>query len=304
LHLLRIFSRWNVGGTGSPQFVALILSENPQAGKYPLGFSFSSLWTYREFARPLPTVINCLPIDMTTARTSGFETTSWTLVLAAAVSPTPDSRQALATLCQTYWHPVYAFIRRNGYDRNQSEDLTQGFFALLLEKNYLVEADRLRGKFRSFLLTAVKHFLANEWDREHAQKRGGTQAPVSIDLVEAEGWYVPAAVEEATPESLFERRWAVSLLERVLARLRAEFAAAGKADQFQSLSAFLDQDSEDTRYRELADSMHMSAGALRMAIHRMRRKYRRLLREEISETVCTPKDIDEEIRFLFSTLSE
>jgi RNA polymerase sigma-70 factor (ECF subfamily) len=122
--------------------------------------------------------------------------------------------------------------------------------------------------------------------------------------VEAERWYVPAAVEEATPESLFERRWALSLLERVLSRLRAEFAAAGKAHQFQSLSAFLHQDSEDARYKEVADAMDMSAGALRMAVHRMRRKYKRLLREEISATVSTPNDIDEEIRFLFSILSE
>src|SRR6185295_5595036 len=245
------------------------------------------------FGRPLPTMIDCVPNKMSGSPTPRFDTTSWTLVLAAAVNPTTDSRRALAMLCQTYWHPVYAFIRRNGYDREQSQDLTQGFFAVLLEKNYLDAADRHRGKFRSFLLTAVKHFLANQLEREHAQKRGGGQTPTSIDLVEAEKWYVPSAVEEATPESLFERRWALSLLERVLARLRAESAAAGKPDQFDRLSAFLNQDSEDARYKEVADSMGMSAGALRMSVHRMRQKYRRFLREEIAETVSSPEEIDE-----------
>jgi len=148
------------------------------------------------------------------------------------VNPTADSRQALATLCETYWTPVYAFVRRNGYDREQAQDLTQGFFAQLPEKRLLVDADQQRGKFRSFLLTAVKHFLANEWDREHAQKRGGSRVPVSIDLVAAERWYEPAVVADATPESLFERQWALSLLEFTLARLRAEFEVAGKTDQF------------------------------------------------------------------------
>jgi RNA polymerase sigma-70 factor (ECF subfamily) len=147
--------------------------------------------------------------------TSGFQTTRWTLVQAAAENPTADSREALAALCQTYWPPVYAFIRRNGFDQDQSQDLCQGFFALLLEKNYLGDADRRRGKFRAFLLTAVKHFLANEYHRSHALKRGGGQPSVSIDLVAAETWCAPALVEETTPEGLFERRWALSLLDHV-----------------------------------------------------------------------------------------
>jgi RNA polymerase sigma-70 factor (ECF subfamily) len=219
------------------------------------------------------------------------------------VNPTADSRQALATLCQTYWPPVYAFVRRNGYDREQAQDLTQGFFTQLLEKRFLVDADQQRGKFRSFLLTAVKHFLANEWDREHALKRGSGRVPVSIDLAEAERWYVPAVVVDATPESLFERRWALSLLEHTLARLRTEFAAAGKAVQFDSLSPYLNQDSGDKRYEELAGQLGATPGALRMAVHRMRRRYRTLLREEIAQTVSTRDEIDDEIRFLLSTLS-
>jgi RNA polymerase sigma-70 factor (ECF subfamily) len=208
----------------------------------------------------------------------------------------------LAALCQTYWPPVYAFIRRNGYDQDQAQDLSQGFFALLLEKNYLGDADRRRGKFRSFLLKAVKHFLANEWDRSHALKRGGGQLAVSIDLVAAERWCAPALVEGTTPESLFERRWAFSLLEHVLSKLRAEFAAAGKRDQLESLSVFLNDDFEDARYENVAEQMGMSVGALRTAVHRLRRKYRRLLRDEITQTVSTPEDVDDEIRFLMSTL--
>jgi DNA-directed RNA polymerase specialized sigma24 family protein len=255
------------------------------------------------FGRPLPVVIDCVPNIMSRAPTSGFHTTSWTLVQVAAVNPTADSRQALAKLCQTYWQPVYAFIRRNGYDRDQSQDLCQGFFALLLEKNYLLDADRSRGRFRSFLLTAVRHFLANEWDRTHRLKRGGGQAAVSMDLVEAERWYAPAAVEEATPESLFERRWALSLLKQVMVKLHAEFATAGKADQFDNFSVFLHRESETARYEEVAARMGLSAGALRMAVHRMRRRYRKLLRAEIAETVSAPEEIDDEIRFLRATLS-
>jgi DNA-directed RNA polymerase specialized sigma24 family protein len=247
-------------------------------------------------------MIDCVPNKMAETRNSAFKTTHWTLVRAAAVHPTADSRQALATLCQTYWHSVYAFIRRKGYDLDRAQDLTQGFFALLLEKNYLIAADKERGRFRSFLLTAVKHFLANEWDREHAKKRGGTEPPVSLDLAKAESWYAPAAAEETNPEALFERRWALSLLEHVMARLRAEFAAAGKAERFESLSAFLNQDADDVRYSELADEMGLSAGALRMLVHRMRHRYRKLLREEIAQTVSTPEETDDEIRFLLSTL--
>jgi DNA-directed RNA polymerase specialized sigma24 family protein len=248
-------------------------------------------------------VIECRPISMSDSPISGFHTTSWTLVQAAAVQPTTGSRDALARLCQLYWHPVYAFIRRNGYDRDQSQELVQGFFALLLEKNYLLDADPQRGRFRSFLLTAVKHFLANEWDRANALKRGGGQVAISIDLAEAEGWYLPATVVEETPESLFERRWAVSLLEQVMVKLRAEFTETGKADQFESLCAFLNRESDAARYAEVAAQMGVPEGTLRMAVHRMRRKYRKLLRAEIAETVSTREEIDEEIRFLFSALS-
>jgi DNA-directed RNA polymerase specialized sigma24 family protein len=255
------------------------------------------------FGRPLPVMLDCVPNNMSGASTSGFHTTSWTLIRAAAARPTPDSRQALATLCQAYWQPVYAFIRRNGYDRDQSQDLSQEFFARLLEKNYLLDADRDRGRFRSFLLTAVKHFLANEWDRAHALKRGGGQTAVSIDMVEAEKWYAPAAVEESTPESIFERRWALSVLELVTVKLRAQFTAMGKAEEFDKLFMFLNRQPDTARYDEVAAQLGLSAAALRMAVHRMRKKYRKLLRAEIGATVSTPEETDEEIRFLLAILS-
>ena len=231
-----------------------------------------------------------------------FHTTSWSLILAAASDPTIHARRALATLCQTYWNPVYAFIRRHGHDPDKAQDLTQEFFACLIEKNYLGDANRQRGRFRSFLLTCVKHFLANEWDKAKALKRGGGQISVSIDVVEAERWYAPAIVEDATPESLFERRWALSLLERVMFRLREEYADGGRKEQFNTLVEFLHQDSDDSGYREAAQRVGMSAGALRMAALRMRKKYRELLRAEIGETVTSPTDVDDEIRFLLSSL--
>jgi RNA polymerase sigma-70 factor (ECF subfamily) len=205
-------------------------------------------------------------------------------------------------LCEIYWNPVYGFIRRSGYDADDAQDLTQGFFALLIEKNYLQAADRQRGRFRSFLLTAVKHFLANEWDRANALKRGGGQIRVHLDTTNAETWYAAVTTDPVTPEILFERRWAVSLLEHVMAKLRAGYSASGKADQFELLSAFLNRDPEDPRYSEAASAAGMSAGALRMSVLRMRRKFRELLRSEIAETVAKPEEIDDEIRFLLSIL--
>jgi RNA polymerase sigma-70 factor (ECF subfamily) len=232
---------------------------------------------------------------------SKFQTTSWSLVLKAAHDPVVDSRPALARLCETYWNPVFAFIRRSGYDRDQAQDLTQGFFALLVEKNFLEVADPQRGRFRSFLLTAVKRFLANERDRLHALKRGGGEIHVSIDAT-ADA-YAPGNADNDTPESLFERRWALSVLEHAMANLRAEFAAAGRAGQFEILAPFLNRDSRGTRYEEVAAKVGISAGGLRTLVHRMRRRYRDLVRAEIAETVASPEDIDEEIRFLMSVLS-
>ena len=223
-------------------------------------------------------------------------------MLAAASNPTSDSRTSLAALCKVYWGPIYAFIRRNGYDSDQSQDLTQAFFVAMLEKNYLGDADRERGRFRTFLLSSVKHFLANERDKAHALKRGGGRIVVPIDPVEAEGWYGTEAVEQRTPENLFQRRWALSLLERVMEKLAVEWARMGKSDYFAKLSPLLEGDPAAHRYDVLGAELGASAGALRVAVHRMRRRYRDLLRSEIAATVSTPEEIDEEIRFLLSTL--
>ena len=247
-------------------------------------------------------MVECDHKTMHRSGPSKFQTTSWSLVLTAGHDPAVDSRPALARLCETYWNPVFAFIRRSGYDRDQAQDLTQGFFVLLVEKNFLEVADPQRGRFRSFLLTAVKRFLSNERDRLHAMKRGGGETHVSID-VNADALYAPVGAESDTPESLFERRWALSLLEHAMAKLRAEFSAVGRDRQFETLSPFINRESMGTRYEEVATELGVSAGALRTVVHRMRRRYRELLRAEIAETVASPEDIDEEIRFLMSVLS-
>lgn len=239
---------------------------------------------------------------MREAKASDFPSTSWSLVIAAAANPTPDSRASLAKICEAYWPPVYTFIRRTGYDNDQAHDLTQAFFTTMLEKNYLGNADRDRGRFRTFLLAAVKHFLANEWDKEHALKRGGGQTAVPIDPLEAEEMYPPNAVDERTPESVFAHRWAFSLLVNVMAKLREEYAGTGKADYFDKLSPLLDGDPPVKGYGDFASKLGASAGALRVAVHRMRRRYRELLRAELAEMVSTPEDIDDEIRFLLSAL--
>jgi DNA-directed RNA polymerase specialized sigma24 family protein len=256
-----------------------------------------------KIAKPYLFVLESGHSTMPNPSTFQFRTTSWNLVLAASGQPTAESHQALAALCETYWNPVYMFIRRSGYDADQSQDLAQGFFALLIEKNYVNAADREKGRFRSFLLTALRHFLANEWDRANALKRGGGQAVISIDPEDAESRYAPFVVDDTTPEILFQRQWALSLLDRVMGKLQADFIASGKGEHFEIVSSFLNRTSKDSRYETAAAGIGTSAGALRMLVHRARKKYRALLRAEIAETVTTPDEIDDEIRFLLSTLS-
>jgi RNA polymerase sigma-70 factor (ECF subfamily) len=233
---------------------------------------------------------------------SAFETTSWSLVRAAGHHPSPDAREALGILCQRYWPPVYAFIRRSGHDRAESEDLTQGFFTLLIDKQYLLDADPERGKFRSFLLAATRHFLSNERDRAQALKRGGGQVRIAIDVAEIEAWHEVAAMELETPERLYERRWALSVLKHVMATLRAEFVDADRAEEFDRLSGLLAGDSGSTGYEALAKASGISAGALRMSMHRLRRRYRTLLRAEITALVSRPEDVDDELRALRTSL--
>src|SRR5580704_3301573 len=231
-----------------------------------------------------------------------FATTRWSLVLAAGRRSSPQSSAALATLCENYWYPLYAYVRRRGHGADEAQDFTQAFFARLLEKNDLAAADPGRGRFRSFLLTSLKHFLANEWDRNRAQKRGGGRAVLSIDFGAAEERYRAEPAHDLTPEKIFARRWALVLLENVLARLHDESAQAGKTDSFDRLKCFLTGEQPAVTYGQLAAELNTSEGALKVAVHRLRGRYRELLRAEIEETLADPKEIDQEIRDLFSAL--
>ncbi len=213
------------------------------------------------------------------------------------------SAEALATLCETYWYPVYAFIRRQGHDADHARDLTQEFFARVLEKNYFRDADPARGRFRAFLLTSIRHFLSNERDREQALKRGGRTLMLSLDVETAEGAYRLEGRDDLTPEKLFDARWATVLLDRALARLHEEYVAAGKNDLFECLNGFLTGDSDDVPYADTARALDMSEGAVKVAVHRLRRRFRDALVKEIAETVSDPADIDAEIRHLRQAVS-
>lgn len=230
---------------------------------------------------------------------SCFQTTHWTVVLAAGLKDSPESAAALQKLCTAYWYPLYAFIRRRGYTDEQSEDLTQEFFARLLAKDLLADVTRLGGRFRSFLLTVLKRFLANEWNREHAQKRSGGKPLFSIDDT-AEARYQRELTEHATPETLFERQWAAAVLDQVLARLRDEYAAAGKQALFEQLQNCLPGAQSQIPYAQIAAAFGLKEAGVRMAAHRLRRRYGELLRAEIAVTVSSPEEIDEEIRYLIA----
>ena len=219
----------------------------------------------------------------------------------AARGDEPQGRAALALLCTSYWYPLYAFVRRSRHGADDAKDLTQEFFARLLEKGWLADVDRNKGRFRSFLLASMKHFLANEWDRDRAKKRGGGKAPISLDALTAESRY---AMEPAGPESaerIFERRWALTLLEQVMARLRAEFTAAGKSAHFDELKAMLTGDKSP--YAEVGQRLGMNEGAVKVAVHRLRKHYRDLIREEIAQTVESDDQVEEELRDLMAALS-
>jgi RNA polymerase sigma factor (sigma-70 family) len=232
-----------------------------------------------------------------------FPKTQWSIVLAAGRRSTPHSQQALASLCENYWYPLYAYVRRRGYDAEEARELTQEFFTKLLEKNYLQDVDRERGRFRSFLLTSLKHFLANQYDRDQAQKRGGGQSAIPLDIENAESRYRLEPGHNLTPEKIYERRWALTLLERVLAKLRAEQAAAGQPERFDCLKEFLTGKSGTLTYSQVAEQLQMTEGAVKVAVHRLRRRYGEILRAEISQTVADPSDVEGEIRGLFSALA-
>jgi RNA polymerase sigma-70 factor (ECF subfamily) len=214
-----------------------------------------------------------------------------------------ESERALTTLCETYWFPVYAFVRRHGHSSHDAQDLTQEFFVRLIEKNDLAAADRRRGRFRSFLLAAVQHFLSNRRDLARAKKRGGDRRFLSLDLDAGERRLAREPAHETTPEKLFERRWALTLLENVLGRLRDEFTAAGKQTLFARLKGTLAGEKAASNYADLAAEFDMTEGAIKVAVYRLRRRYRELLRDEIAQTVADPAEIDAEIRELFAALA-
>ncbi len=232
-----------------------------------------------------------------------FATTRWSLVLAAGGEASAESRRALETLCGLYWYPLYAYVRRRGRDADEAQDLTQGFFARLIEKHAVRAADRRRGKFRSYLLASLKHFLANEWDRARAQKRGGGCEVVSIDAESAEGRYHLEPADGLTAERLFERRWALTLLDLVLAELRGQYKSDGKEHIFERLKGFLGGAVPGSPYAEAAAELGMTPEAVKVAVHRLRRRYRDLLRDQIAQTVASPEEIDDEIHHLFAALA-
>ena len=236
-------------------------------------------------------------------RAGRFATTRWSLVLAAGRHPNARSAEALARLCEMYWYPVYGFIRRQGCRPEEGADLTQEFFTRVLEKHYFHDADPTRGRFRAFLCASVRHFLSNERDRARALKRGGHQPPISLDVETAEGTYQLEPRDDLTPEMLFDRRWALILLERVLAHLRDEHVSAGKGALFEHLKGFLTGDNDGTPYGDVAKALGMTDGAVKVAVHRLRRRFRDTLIHEIGETVSDPAEIDAEIAYLLKAVS-
>ena len=237
------------------------------------------------------------------SRRDVFATTRWTVVVTAAnADAVTHARKALAELCEIYWYPLYAYVRRRGYAPADAEDLTQACFVRLLGAHMLAAAHRERGRFRSFLLASLHHFLADEWDKAGAQKRGARQI-VSLDAGSAETRYLREPADHATPESLFERQWALRLLEEVMTLLKAEYAAAGQAALFEQLRFGLTGDRSTLPYAEHAARLGMTEGAVKVAVHRLRQRYRARLREEIAHTVASPEEVEEELRFLFRALA-
>jgi RNA polymerase sigma factor (sigma-70 family) len=232
-----------------------------------------------------------------------FVTTHWTVVLAAGDADSPQADVALAELCRTYWYPLYAFVRRRGYNSHDAQDLTQSFFARLLAKNYVAQADRERGRFRTYLLAALTHFLTDEWDKGRRLKRGGDREIISFDAKSANERYRLEPVDQLDAAKLYERRWVTTLCDKVLARLEQEFRDSGKSELFDALKGSLLADDPGTRYAETGAHLGMKKDAVKQAVHRMRRRYRELFREEIAQTVAGPSEVEDELKHLFAVLS-
>lgn len=229
-----------------------------------------------------------------------FVTTHWSVVLSAREKDTPRSAAALETLCRAYWYPLYAFLRRQGHAPHDAQDLVQCFFVRLLQKDYLLAAAQEKGKFRTFLLTALKRFLANEWDRQHAQKRGGFAQIVAIDQDFAESRFAADPSPNVQPDLLFDRQWAMTLLQGAMAQLKEEYVASGRAKLFEYLQSCLAREESALPYAEIAARLNLTEPAVKMAVHRLRARCREILRAKIAHTVSCQEEIEEEVRHLFS----
>jgi RNA polymerase sigma factor (sigma-70 family) len=236
-------------------------------------------------------------------RQQSFVTTHWSVVLAARAPDAPRAAAALAELCRTYWYPLYAFVRRKGHSPHDAQDLTQAFFARLVEKNYVAQADRERGRFRTYLLAALTHFLADEWDKTQRLKRGGGMEIVSFDAASAEERYRLEPVEQLDASKLYERRWVTTLFDKVLARMEEEFRDSGKGRLFEGLKSSLIAEDSVVSYAQLGAQLGLKEDAVKQAVHRMRRRYRELFREEIAQTVAGPDGVEDELKHIFAVLS-
>ena len=232
-----------------------------------------------------------------------FVTTRWTVVLSAGRKSSPQSDRALGELCQTYWYPLYAYVRRQGHTKEDAEDLVQAFFARFLEKNYLEGLSAERGKFRAFLLASLKHFLANKWDKALRQKRGGGAQHLSLDWQSADDRFHLDPPDPSSPDKVFDREWALALLERVVTRLRDECVADGKTELFDQARGFLMVGEAAIPYAQAAQTLGVDEGAVRVAVHRLRKRYRQLLRDEIAQTLDDPAQVSEELRALQAALA-
>jgi RNA polymerase sigma-70 factor (ECF subfamily) len=244
-----------------------------------------------------------LPSSEAGQRRPVFVTTHWSVVLTAGRNDTTRARAALEQLCRNYWHPLYAYVRRSGHSPEEAQDLTQEFFARLLAQNTVARADPARGRFRSFLLGSLKHFLAHEWEKARAQKRGGGAQLIPLDFDTAESRWVQPVAPGDTPDRAFDRQWALALLDVVLGRVRKEYTDSGRDELFVGLKDTLTGGRSEIPYSELAARLGLSEGAVKVAAHRLRQRYRDLLRVEIASTVAGPEEVEEELKHLFAALS-
>jgi RNA polymerase sigma-70 factor (ECF subfamily) len=233
-----------------------------------------------------------------------FSTTHWSVVLAAGQTSSLQAGAALEKLCRTYWYPLYAYVRRQGQSPHDAQDLTQEFFARLLAGNYLQRVEREKGKLRSFLLAAMNHFLSDQRDRAHAAKRGGGKVLISLDEQEAEDRYQADRSTPLTPDMIFEKRWATTLLEQAFEKLRQESTASGRAERFERLKIFLEDGTDPGDYATVANELGLAANTVAAAVHRLRQRYKELVRSEVAHTVATPADVNDEMRHLLAVLAQ